>query len=153
MNELWIGLFAILGGSLRYSLSQWWALDTFPIGTLAVNLIGCFLLSFLNQTLAHSKRVPTQLTLGIGTGFIGAFTTFSSFMNDAVQLMLQAQYFRAGIYLIGSIGLGLGFGFIGYYAGRYCWASLIAQQRARRDLAARQILSEIAPTQRDLKHK
>lgn len=141
MNELLIGLFAILGGSLRYGLSQWWAIDAFPLATLLINLIGSFSLSFLNQTLAHSKVLPTQLTLGIGTGFIGAFTTFSTFMSDAVKLMLGSQYVLAGIYLIASILFGFVTAWIGYRAGRYCWAGVLARQRAQRHLAATNLVT------------
>lgn len=141
VNELLIGLFAILGGSLRYGLSQWWAIDAFPLATLLINLIGSFALSFLNQTLAHSKVLPTQLTLGIGTGFIGAFTTFSTFMSDAVKLMMNAQYFLAGLYLVVSILFGFATAWVGYRAGRYCWANVLLRQRVQRHAAATDLIT------------
>jgi fluoride exporter len=78
---------------------------TFPWGTLIVNVLGCFLVGLL-ATLADEfavLRPETRILLVIG--FLGGFTTFSSFSLDALRLLEANELFRSALYFAGSIGL------------------------------------------------
>src|SRR6185503_7291761 len=87
---LLIGTGAFLGANLRYWLtnafSSWFGL-AFPYGTLFINIRGSFLLCFV-LTLIGNRLVPDPgLRLLIGTGFLGGYTTFSTFSYDTVALL------------------------------------------------------------------
>jgi CrcB protein len=94
-----IAFFGAIGGLLRYfigiELSFW--------GTILVNLVGCFLLGFLTYFWLNFREVASWLSLGLGTGFVGSFTTFSSFCLDNIKLFLAGQVVLALGYLILSI--------------------------------------------------
>ena len=68
-------IFAMLGGILRYVISS----RLLAWGTLLVNLAGCFMLAFLTYYLLQKSNFPAWLQTGLGTGMIGALTTFSTF--------------------------------------------------------------------------
>lgn len=80
-----IFFFGSLGSLSRYGLTL-----LFPgkQTTLLINIIGCFLLSFLTYYVIEHNLLSGWMNVGIGTGFIGAFTTFSSFCNDFDQAIL-----------------------------------------------------------------
>jgi CrcB protein len=110
---VWNGTAGILGTWLRYGLGLWaqsWAPRTlFPLGTLTVNLIGCFVLGWFSQWVLDKTRVSPQLRSGISTGLLGSFTTFSAFSVETVQLFRHGLWgvgaVYAGISLIGGLGL------------------------------------------------
>jgi|SRR5690625_3476060 len=78
----------------------------FPFATLAVNVLGCFLLAFVAETVAGGQ-LSTEARLVLGTGFLGAFTTFSTFALDADGLARQGSWWLAGVYMLLNVGLGL----------------------------------------------
>jgi CrcB protein len=85
----------------------------FPLGTLLVNVLGCFLLGIVAAGVA-SHGWPANLQLLLGTGFCGGLTTFSTFSVEAIEL-LQRRLTLAGIgYLAGSLLLGIGAAASGY---------------------------------------
>ncbi|WP_164508259.1 fluoride efflux transporter FluC [Lapidilactobacillus wuchangensis] len=105
MTNLAIMICAFIGGVTRLAISQW--LPT-PWATLSINLLGAFLLPVWNDF--YGPKIWRQrrwAILGIGTGFFGAFTTFSSFCLDVIKLLNQQQFNTAIIYLISSIFGGL----------------------------------------------
>jgi fluoride exporter len=106
---LWLALGGALGGAARYSLSGLVARrvgETFPWGTLAVNVIGSFALGLLLPVLdAHGPLTSIHALLTVG--FLGAFTTFSTFAYEAVMLLQEGERARAGLYVCASLGLGL----------------------------------------------
>lgn len=82
MAWLAIGVAGALGALARYGLSGWvhrFAGPGFPAGTLAVNLAGCFLLGLLTELARHVDWVSPEVRVWLGIGFLGAFTTFSTF--------------------------------------------------------------------------
>ncbi|CAG9621793.1 fluoride efflux transporter CrcB [Sutcliffiella rhizosphaerae] len=89
--------------------------QTLPIAILFVNIIGSFLLGFLIAILPQETSLYQNPTYKIfGIGMLGAFTTFSTFSVEAVQLMLDKQYKIASFYIVLSIaGSILGF-YLGY---------------------------------------
>ncbi|EDP7543259.1 fluoride efflux transporter CrcB [Listeria monocytogenes] len=107
MYFLYVGIFGALGGMCRYAMNLWLGGGDFPSATLAVNLIGCFLLAFLMQFLAEKSRISLVILNGIGTGFIGAFTTFSAFSVDTIQLIRNGAWVLALSYVLASFIGGL----------------------------------------------
>ncbi len=111
-ESLAVGSFAFFGGILRYLIGLVLNQPTgFPYGTLCVNLIGAFCLPFLMRYIVAHLHLSDQLALAIGTGFFGAFTTFSSFSVDAIRLVNQQQWsafaWYVGISMIGGVLLSL----------------------------------------------
>ncbi|EMX4398394.1 fluoride efflux transporter CrcB [Listeria innocua] len=107
MYFLYVGVFGALGGMCRYAMNLWLGGGDFPSATLAVNLIGCFLLAFIMPFLAEKSRISLVLLNGIGTGFIGAFTTFSAFSVDTIELFQQGEVVLAISYILVSLIGGL----------------------------------------------
>ena len=110
-----VGLGGFFGAMTRYGLSQISPqVSGFPLMTVCINCIGCFCLAWLFTK--HKKRTPT--VLAIGTGFLGAFTTFSTFTVDTLLLFEQDQWFLAGGYIVSSVGGGLLFAVLGVFFSR-----------------------------------
>ncbi len=110
-----IGAGSFIGGIFRYLLSQcvhakFFA--KFPLGTLIVNIIGCFCIG-LFFGLANKINFSNEWKLFLVTGLLGGFTTFSAFSNDTVLLFKDGQVLYAAIYIFSSIFLGLAATFIG----------------------------------------
>jgi CrcB protein len=79
----------------------------FPIGTMIINVAGSFALGWLTAAVAHGLPISRTTQLAIGVGFIGAFTTFSTLMNDTVLLGRDGRMEFAMLNLLASIVLGL----------------------------------------------
>lgn len=109
MVILMVGLGGGLGALARYGLSGWvqgFLSTSFPLGTLAVNVLGSFLLGltfYLLEGLALSAETRSMVTIG----FLGSFTTFSTFSYEAVVLLEGGEWLRGGVYIAGSLMLGL----------------------------------------------
>ena len=103
-------IFGAAGTLARYGLQglvQHRSSSDFPSGTLAVNLLGCFLLGGIAEyALAHLTISP-EWRIGITVGFFGAFTTFSSFSWETVQLLREGDWMRAGLYVVTSVAGGI----------------------------------------------
>lgn len=103
-------VFGALGTLARYGLQglvQGRAGSSFPAGTLVVNILGCFLLGGVAEYALTHLNIPPEWRIGITVGFLGAFTTFSTFTFEAVRLMQDGEWARAGTYLMASIVGGL----------------------------------------------
>jgi fluoride exporter len=106
------GIGGFIGSSLRYAVTgyvQTWSRSIdFPYGTLAVNLIGCFLIGFLSQ-LAESRGVFTaESRTFIFIGILGGFTTFSAFGNETMNLWREGDNLLAMVNVAAHLLLGLG---------------------------------------------
>ncbi|AMV59764.1 CrcB protein [Pediococcus damnosus] len=114
MDELIIGIFAFVGGISRYGLDHLIPFgDYFPVATLVINVLGSFLLALVTTAWSLNERISARLTLGIGTGLIGAFTTFSSFSLEIFDLLVNHHYLLGIAYatlslVSGVVGAGLG---------------------------------------------
>lgn len=118
-----VSLFGALGAVSRWQICKWMPKpDEFPLGTFVVNIIGCLFLGILTGMALTSKDIPpswrTPLITGIATGFLGSFTTFSTFAVESVQLFEGPQWKFAILYLGGQIILGVLLAFLGLYLGR-----------------------------------
>ncbi len=121
MIYFWIGLAGAVGAILRYDISlltQEWTNSLFPISTLFVNLLGCFLLAYFTNRLTKIINKPI-ITTAISTGFIGSFTTFSSFSVETMSLLKTSHFFIAATYVFASLLGGLIFSGMGYRLGGY----------------------------------
>jgi CrcB protein len=89
----------------------------FPIGTLFINVLGCLLIGWF-IVYAGSREFSDTTRLIIGAGFVGTFTTFSTFIHESNQLADQNAALKAGLNLVGSLVLGLLAVRLGAYIGR-----------------------------------
>lgn len=118
---LWLALAGALGTLARYGLGgfvQRNASLSFPWGTMVVNLSGCFLFglvwSLAERRVAISGEIRTILLIG----FMGAFTTFSTFMFETGEFLRDGEWMWAATNLLGQNVLGIVFLFIGLALGR-----------------------------------
>jgi fluoride exporter len=110
-NILLVGFGGFIGSVLRYLASGYVQQSTksidFPYGTLVVNVVGCFIIGFLAQ-LAEDRGVFTsESRLFVFTGFLGGFTTFSSFGNETLNLARDSQMLNAFANVGANVILGL----------------------------------------------
>lgn len=115
---LLIGLGGGLGAISRYFLSAYVQRlsdnATFPLGTLVVNVLGCFIIGALSY-LADMRGVFTPETRVLTfTGFLGGFTTFSTFGNETLALLRDSET----AYALANVGLHLVAGLGAVWAGR-----------------------------------
>ncbi|MBW7887570.1 MAG: fluoride efflux transporter CrcB [Bacteroidetes bacterium] len=119
---LWIGIGGFLGSILRFAASQYIHRlaknNSFPLGTLSVNIFGCFLIGFLSKFFEERFLVQPELRLFLVIGVLGGFTTFSSFSYETIALLQEGNIFQAGINIIGSIFLCLLATWLGIIVGK-----------------------------------
>jgi CrcB protein len=109
-NLLLIFLGAGLGGMLRYAIAGWvQALtgESFPSGTLIVNVVGCLAVGFLGAAFAGPVLIKEEYRIAILVGLLGGFTTFSTFGRETFVLAADRELLWAGMNLVLSNGLGL----------------------------------------------
>lgn len=128
MYYLYVAIFGAFGAVTRYWISSALKPEVFPYNTLLINIVGCFFLSMVVKYLAASPRLSKNLINGLGTGFIGSFTTFSTFSVEVSRLMLQEAYFFAACYVIASVAGGFISAGLGFYL-----SSRLLQRRELRD--------------------
>jgi CrcB protein len=103
-------LFGAAGTLARYALQgivQARAGTGFPVSTLTVNLLGCFLMGAVARYCFQHLWVPPEWRIALTIGFFGAFTTFSAFGWETVRLLEEAEWLYAGIYMAASVFGGL----------------------------------------------
>ncbi|MBI3811742.1 MAG: fluoride efflux transporter CrcB [Nitrospirae bacterium] len=118
---IWIGLAGALGTFARYGLSgvvQRACGASFPCGTLAVNILGCFLFGLVWSLAEDRLLIRGEVRTVILIGFMGAFTTFSSFAFETAQLLRDAQWASAATNIAAQNVLGIVGLFLGLMAGR-----------------------------------
>lgn len=119
-NLLYIFLGGGLGSVLRFVTSsatqRWWTLSYFPLGTLLVNITGCFLIGLLGVSLVKTDESVRLLLI---TGFCGGFTTFSAFSSENLGLWQNGQIPTLILYILLSVLLSLAAVYAGIVAGRH----------------------------------
>ena len=119
---LWICLGGAAGTGARYLLSGWLlrlAGPIFPWGTLAVNLLGSFLLGFLMQTAAATEILRPTLRLALTTGVMGGFTTYSTFNYETLRLVQEGAWMLAAANLAATVCGCLLAGLLGMAGARW----------------------------------
>lgn len=107
---LFIALGGALGSALRYLVSGWAQRlggGTFPLGTLAVNVAGCFAIGFLNYLFLGPFLVREPYRLAIVVGVLGGFTTFSAFGWETLSMAQEGAWLQATANVLLSNVLGL----------------------------------------------
>ncbi len=121
LKLLYVGVGGFFGAVLRYWISGWVYQLTgtdFPYGTLVVNLIGAFLLGvFMAVTL--QANISTAMRHLVAIGMLGAFTTFSTFSYETLQLLQHGELWRGLLNIGVSIIAGLIAVWLGMLLGRF----------------------------------
>jgi CrcB protein len=116
-----IALFGAAGCLARYYLSGWvYALfgTAMPYGTFAVNVLGAFLIGLVMEFSLRSAFVSQDLRMGLTIGFLGGFTTFSTFSYETYRLLESAQLLQALVNASSSVAVCLVFTYFGIAVGR-----------------------------------
>jgi CrcB protein len=117
---LWICLGGAIGTGARYLLSGWLARThpAFPWGTLAVNLIGSFLIAVILQASFTTESISPTLRLFLTTGIMGGFTTYSTFNYETLNAFQEGNNW-AGVLNLSATVIGcLAAGILGLWSGR-----------------------------------
>ena len=117
-----ISLGAIAGALIRYYLTFWLTLKlgtNFPYGTFFINLSGCAAMGFVTGWMGQKTIVPQEVRLMISTGFLGAYTTFSTYSLESLALVEGGDFFKAVFYWLGSAVLGVTSLYLGIAFARY----------------------------------
>ncbi len=123
---VFIALGGAVGALCRYEFGRWihsWAGSGFPWGTFSVNLAGSFALGFALRLIEHLAFTDAVRGL-VALGFLGAFTTFSTFSYETALLINSGRWERATVYSLGSVLLGL----VGVLAGLALAAGVLQQR-------------------------
>lgn len=114
-------LLVVLGGAAgaaaRYGIGLAVGPQGFPWATLGINVVGSFLIGVV-LTVGALGRLGPQATTALAVGFLGAFTTYSTFSWEALVLGRTHRVVPAVLYLMASVGLGLAAAAAGYRVGR-----------------------------------
>ncbi|HMV27410.1 MAG TPA: fluoride efflux transporter CrcB [bacterium] len=116
-----IGLGGALGAMARYGLQyviQQRSGLLFPLGTLIVNLIGCFFIGFIMEIAEIRSAFNPQIRLFITVGLLGGFTTFSAFGYESILMMRTMEFYFSIFYIVGSIVGGLALVILGQTLAR-----------------------------------
>jgi CrcB protein len=111
LSCLWVGLGGFFGAIARYlvaNLARWLAGVGFPYGTFFINVSGSFVLGVI-LTLLAERVIPfgDEIRLAAAVGFLGAYTTFSTFEYECHGLLEDGEWALALVNMVGSLALGL----------------------------------------------
>ena len=114
-NVMLVGLGGFVGSVFRYlvAIAIPFTAGGFPYATLAVNLVGSFIIGFVSELAISTTMISPETRLLLTTGFCGGLTTFSTAMYETMALGRDAQALYAGLYVAGSLLGGLLFIFSG----------------------------------------
>ena len=124
MKILMIGGGGAGGALCRYALAGWaqsLSKGLFPVGTLTVNLAGCFVIGFVGAWLAGPLVIREEYRLALLVGFVGAFTTFSTFGFETMSLLNDGQRTVALLNVLVSNVAGLALVWCGYRLAEWCY--------------------------------
>lgn len=122
MQVVLVALGGALGATLRYLVTSWvqQRVDFFPWGTLAVNLLGSFLIGVVLE-LTVRGFLSSQARLFLAVGLLGGFTTFSSFSWETLALLEDGDVLPALLYAGGSLVVGIVLAWLGSVTVRWLW--------------------------------
>jgi len=127
MRFLFIGIGGFLGANARYIVSNWlttsissWLGLHAPYGTAFVNITGSLLLAMFVVWSGERLDLSSEMRLLIGTGFFGAYTTFSTYANESIDLWRSDWRIAVGYILLTNMLCLLGV-LLGLYLGNRLW--------------------------------
>jgi fluoride exporter len=104
------GLLAVGGGAALGAWLRWWLgivlnplFPTLPLGTLAANLVGGYLIGIALAVVSHFEALPPEIRLLVVTGFLGGLTTFSTFSAEATTLLGRGQYGWTAVLVVAHV--------------------------------------------------
>ena len=110
MDYLWVGIGGFAGANARHAMTKLAASrlgDAWPWGTFAINLLGAFLIGVLMTALTERGIADPAARLVLVVGFLGGYTTFSSYTYEAITLAERGNWLGAAAYVLGSNALGV----------------------------------------------
>lgn len=110
MNLMMIALGGALGAVSRFLLGNAVSKavgSALPYGTFVINVIGCFAMGLLMTLIVDREMLPAAWRLFLCVGFLGGFTTFSSFGYEALMMLTEGRLLVVLAYVGGSVALGL----------------------------------------------
>lgn len=120
MAILWVGLGGFLGANARYLLggfiSERWG-AVFPLGTFVINVTGSFILGFFMAYAQERPWLEPSARLMFAVGFVGAYTTFSTFEYETMRLIQNRELMFAALNAFGSLLAGTVAVFAGFIIG------------------------------------
>ena len=90
----------------------------FPLATLNISVIGSFLMGFLFIVTLERLMIPPSVRVGVLTGVLGGYTTFSTFEMETLLLAEGGEFLKAALYVVLSVGVGFAAAFGGAYIAR-----------------------------------
>ena len=118
---MWIAILGGIGTLARYTLSgfiQRFYNSSFPWGTVVVNIVGCFFFGLVWSIAEHRIGISNTARTVLLVGFMGAFTTFSTYIFETGELLKDSQWLIVLTNMLAQNIMGLGFLFIGFTIGR-----------------------------------
>ena len=112
----YVGLGSCTGGICRYLTQQYIQKNypsSFPFGTLAVNVVGCFIIGIVYGLSLKGNFLSPQMRVLLISGFCGGYTTFSSFAYENISLIQDGEMFYTFLYIAFSIIIGFGSAYLG----------------------------------------
>jgi CrcB protein len=124
MDYLWVGVGGFLGANARYALGVWLASrwgTAFPWSTLLINVTGSLAIGLVLTVLTQKLAVDPAWRLLIVVGFLGGYTTFSSYTFEALALAAEGEWLQALGYGLASNGVGLAAAYVGTVLAHAVW--------------------------------
>jgi fluoride exporter len=121
VRTIWIGMAGFAGAISRYEVEGWvarWTTGAFPWGTFVVNLSGCLLLGFMIALFTERLLPHPELRAALTIGFVGAYTTFSTFAYETLRLGQESATGLALINVLVSVAAGIAAAWLGTVLGR-----------------------------------
>lgn len=121
VNCIAIAIGAVPGALSRYYITEWCKKifgTKFPYGTFFINITGCLVMGFLITLVSGMKNFPVEVQLMLATGFLGAYTTFSTYEFDTLILWRRGKWIATIFYWAGSAIIGVISILIGVFLGQ-----------------------------------
>jgi CrcB protein len=116
-----VGLGGFCGSIARFLMSGFvhrFLPPTFPFGTLAVNVVGCLAIGYFGGLLQFRSLLGPSQRLFLLIGFLGGFTTFSTFAYETLTLAQGSELFKAAVNIAAQVLLGLTAAWLGYFSAQ-----------------------------------
>ncbi|HTY55893.1 MAG TPA: fluoride efflux transporter CrcB [Candidatus Binataceae bacterium] len=109
LGVLLVGIGGAIGSITRYLLGGWFAIrfgTAFPYGTFTINVTGSFIIGFFLAFTQERVAISPYWRLLFAVGFLGGYTTFSTFEYESISLLRNGEMLLSALYMIGSLVVG-----------------------------------------------